>query len=581
VVVVTGQFFRNTAPDANGTGIQRLFTHVGGRAFRSTSLDYIPPAFQLIDATKVGTNAAFTVDVTDQTPTVPGTVRRVLVAVKSGTANPTDWTFADLAQSSTNPARWTGGVAITGDDFEYFVQAVDAAGNVAVSTNKGFYFAGATLADPTRGVSASLSGNQTNGWFTGAAGLHITAPAGVTVQASIDGGTFGTPPASITGDGVHTIDIRASNGGSVSLIAPIDTTAPEIVFGTPVEGGQYVLNSEVKADYFCRDSGSGVVTPCTGTVPNGANIDTSSLGAKTFTVNGITDAAGHSIGPVTVHYTVIYRPILFTSGRTGNGDIYALNPDTKAVTRLTTTAGLDEQASWSPDGTKIVFASARNNAMGSGLDIYVMDSNGQNVTRLTTASGDDTAPAWSPDGTKIAFQSKRDGNPEIYDMNANGSAQTRRTFNTTQDAEPSWSPTNLAGGQKIAFLSNRNGVMNVYVMTTNGTGQQQLTSTMQPDANPVWSPSANGAKILFASKRGDNNGTVYDLYTMNYPNIANPLRLTTGKYGDFNGVYSRDGAKIAFTSVRDGNQEIYIMNANGSSQTRLTTNAAFDYQPDW
>jgi Tol biopolymer transport system component len=46
-------------------------------------------------------------------------------------------------------------------------------------------------------------------------------------------------------------------------------------------------------------------------------------------------------------------------------------------------------------------------------------------------------------------------------------------------------------------------------------------------------------------------------------------------------VYSRDGLKIAFTSLRDGNREIYVMNANGSGQTRLTTNAAFDDQPDW
>ena len=122
--------------------------------------------------------------------------------------------------------------------------------------------------------------------------------------------------------------------------------------------------------------------------------------------------------------------------------------------------------------------------------------------------------------------------------------------------------------------------MNVWVMNTNGTQQQQLTATKQPDADPVWSPSATGAKILFASKRGDSKGTVFDLWTMN-PNGSSVARLTTSKYGDFNGVWSRDGTKIAFTSIRDGNQEIYLMNANASSQTRLTTNAAFDYQPDW
>jgi Tol biopolymer transport system component len=580
VVVVTGQFFRNTAPDANGTGIQRLFTHVAGRAFRSTSQDYVPPAFQSIYATKVGSNAAFTVDVTDQTQTgAAGQVKRVLVAVKSGTAAPADWTFADLAKSSSNPTRWTGGVAITGTDFEYFVQAVDMAGNVAVSTNKGFYFAGATPPDPTGGVSASLSGNQMNSWFTEDAVLHISAPAGVTVQASIDGGAFGSPPASITGDGVHTIDIRASNGGTVSLIAPIDTTAPSIVLNTPVQGAQYVLNSVVKADYFCIDGGSGVATGCSGPVANGANIDTGSVGTKSFTVSAPTDVAGHAGAPKTVTYTVVLRrKILFSSTRSGGGDIYAMNPDGSGVTPLAAAAGLDEQPSWSPDGSKIAFASARNNSKGSGLDIYVMDANGANVRQLTSASNDDTAPSWSADGSKIAFQSKRDGNPEIYVMNNDGTGQRRLTFNTTQDAEPAWSP----NGQKITFLSNRNGTLNVWVMSSNGSSQTPLTATTQPDSTPSFSPT-DGTKILFASKRGDAKGTVFDLYTIDLTSPSSSLvRLTNSKAGDFEPTWSRDGTKVAFTSVRSGNQEIWVMDASPTATaTRLTTNSAIDNQPDW
>ena len=236
----------------------------------------------------------------------------MLVGVRSGTTP--DWTFTDLAQSSSDPKHWTGGAPVTGTQFEYFVQAVDAAGNVAVSTNKGFYFAGATLPPPTGGIDGTLSGPHNGDWFTGAAALNITKPDGVEVEVSVDGGPFGPAPSSITGDGVHRVDIRGSNGGTDSLIAPIDTTPPEIVIGTPANGGTYVLNARVPADYSCRDAGSGVVTPCTGTVPNGANIDTSSVGTKTFTVQGVTDAAGKSTGPRTVTYTVGLRKIVFSSG---------------------------------------------------------------------------------------------------------------------------------------------------------------------------------------------------------------------------------------------------------------------------
>ena len=581
VVLVSGQFFRIAAPDVNGTGVQRLFTRIAGRALRSTSSDYIPPAFKLIESTQVGSDAAFTVDVTDRTPTGAGTVKRVLVGVRSG--NAADWTFADLAQSASNPTRWTGGVPISGPQFEYFVQAVDAAGNVGVSTNKGFYFDAAPPPPPPSGtVSASVNcpaaspNCKVNGWFTVAPTLNITKPADVTIQASIDGGTFGTPPSTITGDGVHTIDIRASNGDTVELIAPVDTTPPEIVINTPANGAQYVLNSSVKADYFCRDSGSGVASGCIGTVANGANINTTSLGTKTFTVSAVTDAAGRTTPAKSVTYSVVLRrKILFSSGRTANGDIYATNPDGTGVTRLTTTTGLDEQPAWSPDGAKIAFASARNAVTGNTLDIYVMDANGANVNRLTTAAGNDTAPTWSPDGTKIAFQSLRDGNVEIYVMNTDGTNQTRLTSNSSQDIEPSWSP----NGQKIVFASDRSGTLNIWVMNANGQTPTQLTAIAKPEGGPTWSP--DGTKIAFASKRAEKNNTKFDIFVMKADG-TNVVRLTSAQEDDSEPTWSRDGAKIAFTSMRNGNQEIYVMNSNdGTSQTRLTVNAAFDRQPDW
>jgi len=348
LVLVTGQFFSrqcstNSDPQV---GAQRLFGHVAGRVFRSTSTDYIPPAFQLINATQVGANAAFSVDVTDQTPTGAGQVKEVVVGVRSGTQSA--WTFVNLAQSASNPTRWTGGVPVSGtNQFEYFAQAVDASGNVAVSTNKGFYFVGTPTPPPTGNINATLTGTKVNSWFAGSPALAITAPPGVTVQASIDGGPFGTPPTSISGDGVHTIDVRASNGGTASLVAPIDTTAPTLTLSTPANGAQYARGSVVKADYFCSDSGSGVASGCVGTVPRGANIDTSCASAtctKTFTVSAPTDVAGHTGTARSVTYTVVVRrKILFSSARTTSGDIYVMNPDGSGVVQLTSTAGNDEQ----------------------------------------------------------------------------------------------------------------------------------------------------------------------------------------------------------------------------------------------
>src|SRR5262249_13435965 len=136
----------------------------------------------------------------------PGTVKRVLVAVRSG--GDADWTFSDLVQSPTDAKRWTASTSISGTRFEFFVQAVDAAGNVAVTSNKGFYFAGTPPVQSTGGVIVATTSNPPpSGWFDGSADVLVTVnnapPAPGAVTVSVDGGppTEYTGPVHVTGDG--------------------------------------------------------------------------------------------------------------------------------------------------------------------------------------------------------------------------------------------------------------------------------------------------------------------------------------------------------------------------------------------
>jgi Tol biopolymer transport system component len=83
-------------------------------------------------------------------------------------------------------------------------------------------------------------------------------------------------------------------------------------------------------------------------------------------------------------------------------------------------------------------------------------------------------------------------------------------------------------------------------------------------------------KVAFTTDRDGNA----EIYTMN-PNGSGVIRLTNNTDTDTHPVFSLDGKKIAFTSARDGNNEIYVMNADGTGQTRLTDNPASDIRPTW
>ncbi len=196
--------------------------------------------------------------------------------------------------------------------------------------------------------------------------------------------------------------------------------------------------------------------------------------------------------------TSVNGSIAFRSNRDGNNEIYVMNADGSGQSRLTNNAANDFDPAFSPDGTKIAFASSIRNS-GPDAKIYVMNADGTDPTNLTTAA-DDRDPAFSPDGRKIAFTRGLFGsNADIYVMNADGSGQTRLTNVRANDTSPAFSP----DGTKIAFSSLRGpGGSEIYLMNADGSGQTRLTNNPATrDTNPVFSP--DGLKIAFVSERRD------------------------------------------------------------------------------
>jgi dipeptidyl aminopeptidase/acylaminoacyl peptidase len=137
-------------------------------------------------------------------------------------------------------------------------------------------------------------------------------------------------------------------------------------------------------------------------------------------------------------------------------EIYVLDLETGVQIQLTDNNVIDAHADWSPDGSKIVFGSFRDNSGNPAgtANIFVMNSDGTELEQLTDTAFDDNDPEWSPDGTKIVFKSTRNtqisGREEIYYMLSNGLNQTRLTTTTEleSDHDPSWSP----NSNEIVFI---------------------------------------------------------------------------------------------------------------------------------
>jgi Tol biopolymer transport system component len=284
----------------------------------------------------------------------------------------------------------------------------------------------------------------------------------------------------------------------------------------------------------------------------------------------------------------------------------------------------NESPSWSPDGRQILFV--RDYCPQGGLfcpdyeDILVMRADGTGLHRLRRIEepqGLNLGPVWSPDGKRIAFASGA-----IYTISADGRG-LRRLPHSAPDAEPSWSP----DGRRIAFTNEANDYRNrIGVMDADGGNQRLLTSATDDDFAPTWSP--DGHRIAFITRKTPCvertperifcGRDKYAIEVMN-ANGGNRHRLAAvagepfdlswapdGRriaYADRSNIYvsdadgrrqhavtsgggeapawSPDGRRIAFTTFRDHAKEaagdfpvyldeIYVMNANGSSKRRLT-----------
>jgi len=222
---------------------------------------------------------------------------------------------------------------------------------------------------------------------------------------------------------------------------------------------------------------------------------------------------------------------------------------------LITACGSDPDEDRSPTGTTSVAAPAGTIAYtgfrGSSSDIYLVNADGSDVVALTSGSANDAQPAWSPDGTRLAYASGpgnwNGGRLNIWVMNSDGSGKTRLTSGDHNDGFPAWSP----DGRRIVFTRrDGTGPDHLFSMLADGTDLQQLTTADAADILPTWTISD---RILFVRIR---TGTGYgDVYVVNADGTGAPAPLTSGqRVADY--ALSPDGTQLL---IHDGVRETLVL----------------------
>ncbi len=256
--------------------------------------------------------------------------------------------------------------------------------------------------------------------------------------------------------------------------------------------------------------------------------------------------------------------IAFVSDRGGQWDLNVMAPDGSDIRRITDLGLVYGRPSWSSDGSKLAFGAMVNGS----YEVFIADADGGGLVQLTDQPGIDWEPWLSPDGSQVLYVSDREGGQfALYLMNSDGSDSRRISNIAGSYCYPAWSP----DGQMVLYeLSGVLGVMRVDGRPIDGVLQKQLG----PGTDPVWSP--DGSQIAFARYVDDN----FEVFIAD-ANGGNELRLTKNPAADVNPTWSPDGTTIAFASFRDANWEIYTILADGSDLGRVTDDPATDFLPTW
>ncbi|MFN8207951.1 MAG: hypothetical protein U0T82_11170 [Bacteroidales bacterium] len=234
-----------------------------------------------------------------------------------------------------------------------------------------------------------------------------------------------------------------------------------------------------------------------------------------------------------------------------NDSLFTVNKD--GTNKRLIATGAYSKPSWSDDDKYILYQ-----GFSAGHSIQLVESDGSSNKELVGSEYIPFMPEWSPDGEQISFVGLN--TPEgstLYVMNKDGS-NLFKVPNTGSYVSifqtPSWTP----DGGTILFTTGFDNEHDLYLINTDGSNVRRLK------IDSLWEEYAvlinNGNSILFSSA-----GNIYRMNT----DLTGIINLTGNVGNNFCPRPSPDESMIAFSGYRDGQDGLFIMQADGSGVRRL------------